>query len=702
MQLFRYTSTMMLLVGVSCFAVSAQPVLAQQSAEVTRAEGTPVSTSFVDDPREFSPTTNAPTIPTGGAPITSTLAFDGMSFDLDDTWLYDLTALEGTSRDLSFTGSVVRVLENNVTDRVSRTLFQRNQNAWVLQLSSEVDSISTSLTQSQAGRMLGYHLDLTATGRCFLPGSSPDAFCTYTPGMSTVPDGYDPKTFVPTVFQIDTAVGEVISEDLHDSLKAPGFQRGEDIADESLVGLSFDIPYAGFIADEGTPGELDRNQTITNRLVLSVANIDQNLFSNSQSATLDRTVRAFVLLRPDEWTTAAILTQASALVLPSMYRTLEATEADARLNISNNLFYAANNARIPADSFTVLQTGSAYVEHSSTPPRSALETPTAIYSGVWLGFSPVRTTTLTMEETLVPMGPQKSVSGLVYAEGGIGSPFLDALDLGLTIFDSIDESITEINFQGIDDLYVQSGLDLTEQDAVQKMTSTETNEFRYVPHLSYNGNVTTGISVLRYYLGVVVDDTPNIYVGGDYTVATEDGWNGYARLDLYSEPDTDYTSEIEAQIARSIRLDADSSFSVGVSGRAQLGDGFDENFIPTLDPDGTVLELVGQYNTGPVGLLARHRITDSPSLGDEQGTTFGLSYQTSDLLAISAQATPFSSETSYVEAALGVSWHVTEEVGSPTLTMQFARARYSALSATTGETLETVESILEISLAAKF
>jgi hypothetical protein len=702
MQLHYLNSAILSVVGAISFFITTTSADAQQSIESTRSEASPISDNLADDRGAFSRSTNTATIPASGAPITSTLSFDGVAFGLDDTWIYDLSTLDGTARDLSFTGSVTRILDQSLTDQRSRTLFQRNQNAWVLRLSSEQERVSTTLTQSQAGRMIGYQLDLSATGRCFLPGSTADDFCTYTPGMATVPGGYDPDTLVPTVFQIDSAVGDVITQDLHDSLKAPGFQRGEDVAGQPLVGLSFDVPFAGFIADEGAAAGLDRNQTVTNRLVLSVANIDQNLFSNSDSATLDRTVRAFVLLRPEEWTTAAFLTQVGAFWLPSMSRPLAPTQADARLNISNNLFYAANNARVPADSFTVFQTGSAFVDHSLTPPRSAAETPTAFYSGSWVGFSPVRTTTVTMNEGLIPLGPRTSVSGPSFAEGGIGSPFLDALDLGLTIFDSIDESITEINFQGIDDLYVQTGIDLSEQDALRTMTTTETNEFRYVPHLSYNGNMTTGISVTRYYLGVIMDDTPNVYIGGDYTVATEDGWNGYARLDLYSEPDADYTSELEAKIARSFRIDEESGFAFGISGLTQLGDGFDRNFVPTLDPDGTVVELVGQYDTGPLGLVARHRITDDPTDGVGRGTTFGLSYQPADRVGISAQATPYSSESNYIDAAFGISWQLTEDANSPVLTMQMARAIYSATSAFTSEKLTTTENIFELSLQARF
>lgn len=689
-------------VGVSALLVMPSSIDAQQYVEVTRNEASPVRSDFVDEPGQFTRSTSPATIPSSGAPITSTLSLDGIGFGLDDTWIYDLSSIDGSSRDFSLTGGVTRILEQTLTDQRTRTLFQRNQNAWVLRLSSEQERVVTSITQSQPGRMLGFQLDLSATGRCFLPGSSADDFCTYTPGMTTVPGGYDPDTFVPTVFQIDSAVGDVISQDLHDSLSAPGFQRGEDVAGEPLVGLSFDIPFAGFISDAGVSPELDRNQSVTNRLVLSVANIDQNLFSNSDTATVDRTVRAFVLLRPEEWTSAAILTQAGALLLPQMQRSLAPTQADARLNISNNLFYAVNNARIPADSFTVFQTGSAFVEHSLTPPRAAIETPTARYSGVWVGFSPVRNTTVTMNQSLVPVGPRNSVSSPTFAEGGIGSPFLDALDLGLTIFDSIDESITEINFQGIDDLYVQTGLDLSEQDAIQKMTTTETNEISYVPHFSYNGNITTGISVMRYYFGAIIEDTPNVYIGGDYTLATENGWNGYARLDLYSEPDTDYTSELEAQIAKSIRIDADSGFAIGLSGLAQLGDGFSENFVPTLDSDGTVVELIGQYNNGPIGLVARHRVTDSPDDGLGRGTTLGLSYKPTDRLAISAQYTPYTSELNYIDAALGISWQVSEDANSPLLTMQAGRAIYSAQSMTSPEILETSENIFELKLQARF
>jgi len=108
-------------------------------------------------------------------------------------------------------------------------------------------------------------------------------------------------------------------------------------------------------------------------------------------------------------------------------------------------------------------------------------------------------------------------------------------------------------------------LDVTRQDAIRRVTSTETTDYRLVPHLSFSGNRTGGEDVLRYYAGIILSDEANAYIGTDYTLATEDGWNAYARLDLYSAPDLDYRSEAEVRGSRTFTVNPERLITVGAS-----------------------------------------------------------------------------------------------------------------------------------------
>lgn len=647
---------------------------------------------------------------TGIVPLVGRLSFNGTALEATDTWVLDLNAETGDRRN-TLAGREINFIfgrdaQQNILLHSGGGTFESRQSAWVFQLRATDRMRRTTTTRSVGGQLLGFNLDLSLTGRCFLPGSPVDGFCTYTPGLSTVPGALDPDTLLPTQFAATTAFGEEISQDVHESLKQPGFRRGEDVPGASLVGLHFDIPNAGFIEGQGLSfTSADRRLETQRRLVPSIGKIEQTISSNSREAAASRTTRAFVLLERDEWSGKSALLQLSAFLLPSASSSVDPASGAPNIAISNNLFFALNNARVPAESFTVFQTGRASVTHASAPARSAAETPVATYAGVWLGFSPVRRQSMSFREQFIPQGDRTNIGDPVFRQGGGGTPFRDLVDADFLLFDSIDQNIEGLNFQNIDDLFVQVGLGVTTQEAVRRLTTTETSRFKFAPHLSFNGNRTGGESVLRYYAGAIFDDKTNAYVGVDYALQTESGWGVFSRADLYSAPDTDYFSEVELRGSRTFALSEGRQLTLGAGAvvaldglnrsRAQPGVTFSEDSRQRAD-------FVARLREGSVDYTLRQRFSKSGGGGWDLGTTVGVSYTPDDRLSISAQATPFSTEATWLQAAAELNWRVGDPGRSQVLQLQAARIRYDLGNSSTGQNFKSKETTFRVGFQAKF
>jgi hypothetical protein len=633
-------------------------------------------------------------------------SYDGLSLKFDEGTFVDLPLQAGGMQDTVLRGRVAQVRdlknEQNLEVSGSQQRFTSRQSALVFQLDTMDRQRVVTQRLDERGELLGFRLDFSATGQCILPGSPVDGYCTYTPGIATVPGAVDPDTLTPSAFLISSEFGQVIPEAAHQSLFAPEFQRGEDVVSGPLVGVSLDIINSGFASD-GSLSSLTgmRNEETRLRFVPTVARVEQTLATNSVKAAATRSVRAFVLPDKDEIDGAYLALQLAALVLPSANETVEYADGTPNTSISNNVFLSLNNARTPAESYTIFQTGRASVTHSKTLPRSAAETPVAVYNGIWMGMSPARTVRTTQRLQFIPTGDRVSVNDPTFAQGGFGTPFGDLVDAGITLVDDIDQSITNVNLQNIDDLFIQFGLDLTRQDAIRRVTTTEISDYRLVPHLSFNGNRTGGETVFRYYAGALFSDETNAYIGTDFTLSTETGWNAYGRIDLYSAPDLDYRSEAELRGSRTFNINPDRQITVGAIGITEL----DENVMGNDDgfsEDSAQVNVFGRWREGPLGFTLNERFTRDGAGEQGQSTTIGVGYSLSERISVSAQVTPWSTEQAYIDAALGVSVQLPEFSGEPVLQAQIARAQYEVGTSSFGGTANISETVLKFGLQMNF
>jgi hypothetical protein len=319
-----------------------------------------------------------------------------------------------------------------------------------------------------------------------------------------------------------------------------------------------------------------------------------------------------------------------------------------------------------------------------------------------MGMTPVQSSVhTTQRRQFIPTGDRVSVGDPAFAQGGFGTPFGDLVDAGVTLVDDFDQSVTNVNLQNVDDLFVQVGLDLTRQDAIRRITTTTTTDYSLVPHLLFNGNRTGGETVLRYYAGALFSDEINAYVGTDFSLTTETGWNAYGRIDLYSAPDLDYRSEAELRGSRTFNINPDRRIIVGASGITELDSNVLEN-SDGLSEDSAQANIFGRWQEGSLDFTLNKRFTldGADELG--QSTTIGVGYALDDRISVSAQATPWTTEDAYIDAALGVSTQLSELPGDPILQMQIARVQYEVGTSSLGETANVSETVLKLGLQINF
>ena len=639
--------------------------------------------------------------PPSVAPLTARFRLNGETFDYGAKGTVSLGATGGSNINSNplFTGTLT--LKSELIEGIVAGNYERNQSGWYLQHDRIDRRRDVDVIQQQAVDLIGYRLQFSATGNCISADTTEDQLCTFTPGLATVPGAYDPSFLLPTELKETSQAGDVISQETYDAIQGDGFIRGQPGTADPL-GIDLDIPNSGSISDSARAGlnGVERRERVSMRSVVSLSRVEQNIYSNDRQASVDRTIRGFVLVRDDEWTERAALMQAAAWLLPQSSARLSLGEEAPELNIANNLFYAANNQWTPPNSFAVYQTGRGYVTHATQTPRDITETPVGFYNGFWMGYSPVRKTELTNTAWVQPTGLRETTSGPSFFQGGTGEFAFP--ESSITIIDDLTNQISQIELSAINNLFVQSGLELTEQDALAYSQTRETSIYSLVPHVAFSGNRTDGTSVLRYYTGAVLGDNHNAYLGGDYALTTQGGISVNAGAMAYSNPDRDYFSFAQLRIVKNDQLENGGSISYGVGARQAFNrpeaslDRFD-----SISRD-SVFDLLARYEApNDVSYDIRQRRSEDAD-GESHSTTLGLTYQASDRFSFNAQVTPFSTEHSYIRSRLGMSWRVSDAEDAAAFQMQVLDAKYDFGTDSEGQSLETSEQTILALLQKKF
>lgn len=631
--------------------------------------------------------------PSAIAPLTSRFILNGTTLEHGASGFAAVTGLNGNKRNGMLSFSATYGFGNSLKEGVQNNLFRRRQSGWYLQYNNVERKRTITTTREETVDVLGTRIMLSVTGGCIAPGSASGSLCTYTPGVAVDTASIDPDTLVPGRFVFSSQFSQEISRDTHQALQAPGFQRGVEGGTE-VVGMDLLLPNTGATAPAGPAGKssINRVEKVKSRPMVTLSRVEQNLYSNDRAASLDRTIRGFVLLEDDEWTDRALAFQAAAWLLPAFSAELNAGSSRPNLRISNNLFMSANNLRLPRDSHTVYQSSRAWVPHGDAPARRASETPVAWAHGLWLGFSPVRDVRRSERLKITPTAARATLDSS-FAQGGYNDSFGELIDGTITVIDQIDNQITELEFSNIGDLFVQSGTELTSQAAIRRITSQEEWRYRYIPHLSLTGDRTSGTSVLRYYGGALFDDEPNVYAGFDVSHYSETGWSAYFRADGYTRPNRDYYSAVEGRLSRDITLSENRRLSVGVAANAALGRPDAKGEEIRFSEDSNTLDLMAQYYKGATSYSFRQRFSNLDSDDHGASTGFGFTHELTPHLALRGQVVPLSTEKSFIRAQAGLTLSVDDKENPPSFGMQWARIEYDYGRDIVGRKLDTSENV---------
>lgn len=657
-----------------------------------------------NDPEATEEAEVTPTLPSiAQSPRDKRFTFEGRDLSFDTRALGTIPLTTRNEDDTFVLRSDFTLVEaDESTSGIERTdnkqVLGLRRAATVFRLGVRNDETRVTRKVWEDGTLNGFKLKLSITGRCSATGANPDDFCTYTPGLGTVPGLYSPDTFVPLAFDSVSDYGQVISQETHDALFAPDFQQGTGQPGDVDVGINFDIPNAGFIVDEDNPNlELTRTEEHTYRVVPTIARVTQDLTVNAREAAVSRTTRALVLPDFDEEANDIYaLMQLAALVLPEASSFVPPTVEGPNTALSNNIFTALENARVPANSFTIFQTGRAFSTTPLSPPQSAKDTPLARYNGIWMGMSPSRSISQSTRVQYFPTGDQVSTTS-VASEG----PFSTDLDVEtlVTLLDTqAGETLAGIP-SVLEDGYQQTYLDITEQNATRLLTFSELTKTKLVPHIAYSGNLTGGEWFWRYYTGVLFNEEENYYAGTDYRLSSEGGTNLYARFEAFSNPDLDNRSNFSAQASQRFALDPSHNLTLGATAFAELEK---VTFDPVVDEPDAQASVFGAIQGRNYSLSITERFSRDDGKDIQRATVIGGSYRVSNRFVVNAEFTPFSEAEAYVEGALGISLRLGKSQRAPILSGQYTRTRYDLGRSSTGRSLDFVNDNLNVSLSFEF
>ncbi|PAX51837.1 hypothetical protein [Brunnivagina elsteri] len=453
----------------------------------------------------------------------------------------------GDAQNTTFDVNAIFRLNSQITENLTKdNIFTVEQTGSYLQLQMVRTTSESTINIKEPKTLIGTQIQLSLIASCTLPGANPDSLCAYTPSLVTEANSLNPQTLFPTKFLQPSKFGEVVTQESFDAIKQPGFQLGEN---GQQVGLDLLFPNVGstFENAQSNKTSVARNESIENRPAGFYSTVRQVIKVNDTEAVIGRTVRGFGLVLDDKNISLNTALQLSHLIFPDAEPEITGGVNPPNKNINRNLFFAANNAWIPANSFTIYHAG---IGRALTPKKKLIDmrqAAAANFESMWFGFSPVTKRTFISIFNYELTSPSRMINSEC-AEGGSNSNI------------DFSSSFNGQNFstQTLNNFYSQVYLTIFNQDANLISSSQFTEKTSYVPHLSIGGNITGAEDIFRYYGGILAGDNVNAYLGLDYTKNTLRGLTYSVAGIAYTNPDYDYYSNIKANLSQKINLSKNS------------------------------------------------------------------------------------------------------------------------------------------------
>ncbi len=454
----------------------------------------------------------------------------------------------GDAKNTTFDVNAFLPLKSQITESLTKdNIFTVEQKGDYLQLETVRKRNETTTTAKEPRTLIGTNIQLSLIGSCTFPGSNPESLCSYTPSLVTDQNSLNPQTLFPTKFLQPSRFGEVVTQESLDAIKEPGFQMG---ANNQQVGLELLFPNVSstFGNAQSNKTSASREEKIENAPVGFYSTVRQVIKVNDREAVIGRTVRGFGLILDDKNTLFNTALQLSHLILPDVEPEISGGVNPPNKNINRNLFFAANNAWTPANSFTIYHAGLGHAQTPKNKIRDIRQAPAATFESMWFGFSPVTKRTFSQTSRYELTSPSR----IVEAAGAEGDS-----NTNISFLSTFNGETFSANT--LKNFYSQIYVTMLEQDANFTNSSQFIEKISYVPHLNIGGNITGTEDIFRYYGGILAGDKVNAYFGLDYTKNTLGGLNYSVAGIVYTNPDYDYYSQVGASISQKINLSKNSN-----------------------------------------------------------------------------------------------------------------------------------------------
>jgi hypothetical protein len=594
----------------------------------------------------------------------------------------------GDGRSTDFTFSTTVRLKGEIKQSLTRNnVFTLEQRGEYFQAMPVLRSRELTIEQRNPYTLLGQHIQMSLVANCTLPGTDPRQKCTYTPGLVIDRSFLDPTFLIPTRVKQTAKMGDEVTPESMAEMAKPGFQRGgggQEVALDVLL-----------INSGAYPGNSQSQRMTVNRqenLAFTPATfysrVHQVVRANATEAAIGRTIRGNGLVWGDENLALNALVQLATAALPDAIPTLQGSDQPPNLKFNKNLLFAMNNLRLPEGGLTFYQAG---VGRSATPAQKApekapenaapkapenaapkapentadvLALPKATYNGLWVGLSPVMRRSFSSS-----LGYELTSARRILSQGGGEGGINDTVK-----FVSVVNS-DRFSSNNLEDFYTQVYLTVFEHDADLVSRSRQMDRLRYYPHISYLGNVTRSDSVLRYYMGAILADSFNAYVGADFSRSTQDGWNYSLGGIGYINPDFNNYSRMNARLSKQFRLSDRASFLVGTRAVWAIDQ---DTKLQDLDTSGqgssVVIEARGSLSPVSVGFtrVFGQILPNSVASSSMLDTSLQLGPQ----LFLTGFITLMDEKASSSRYGVGAQWKFNPRADSPVVSIAWRNTRY--------------------------
>ncbi|WP_009630517.1 hypothetical protein [Synechocystis sp. PCC 7509] len=617
-------------------------------------------------------------------PFTTALPLNGISISHLTQW----EALGGynfgeNQNDSFIVDGIVR-LESSVTESLTRNnVLTIDQKGTYAQLRTVRQFREVDVTRFDPQTLIGLQIQLSLTAACIGETASTSQQCTYTPGLVTDRNSIDPQFLVPTRINQTANVFDIVTPESLAIIERPGFQSG---ANGQQIGIDLYFPNVGAFPGntQSDRTRIERRETLEDTPALTISGVRQIIKANDSEAVIARTIRGWTGILEDDNTGLNSLWQLGAYLLPDVEPQLDGGVNPVNSNINKNLFLAANNTRVPLNSFTAYQAGIGRSPTPKVPPTDLRELPSVNYNSLWVGLSPITERTFSRSVRYNVTGLPRILAA-AGGEGGVNSnvAFVSVVN---------NQGFSTDEFQ---DFYTQIYLTFLNQNADFVSSTRLTEKTTYYPHISFTGNITGSEDVLRYYAGVIPANRTKAYLGLDYTKNTSNGWTFNTGAIGYLNPDRDYYSQLVGNLAKRIAINKNANVILSTAFNYALDRETMIGSTVIISP-ASYVTLGARANVGRVSFGLTNYFGDLLPESIDDTLLANLDLRISKNLVLSAYLTPINNNSSRSRYGASANLRLGKSYNSPSLIFRWTNNEYDFGNDPVGRELLTTDNVFSV------